>query len=160
WIAALRAAHTAADPALGAYILSSMAHQAAAHGRGAEAATLVETALLGARGQETPALLACLHSNQAYAKAILQDGSGCADAGPKGGPGAREDKPRGRPAAAVRGDPSRYRRLQRWGTAPPRPGRPSGRPARRGCPAVGRLDGPRPAALPDRLGRSASSTRA
>jgi hypothetical protein len=97
WIAALRAAHTAADPALGAYILSSMAHQAVAHGRGAEAVTLVETALLGARGQETPALLACLHSNQAYAKAILQDGSGCADAVAKAGYWAEQIKPEAEP---------------------------------------------------------------
>jgi hypothetical protein len=37
WIAALRAAHTADDPALGAYIVSWMAQQATEQGRGPEA---------------------------------------------------------------------------------------------------------------------------
>jgi len=80
WIAALRAAHTADDAALAAFILTSMAHQAAEQGRPAEAVTLIETALAGVRGRQTPALLALLHSDQAYAKAILQDGSGSVDA--------------------------------------------------------------------------------
>src|SRR5262249_21483769 len=64
-IAALRAAHTAGDPALGAYTLCSMAQQAVEQQQPAEAATLVETALTGTRGRATPALMARLHMEQA-----------------------------------------------------------------------------------------------
>jgi hypothetical protein len=80
WIAALRAAHTADAPALGAYILSWMANQAAARGRPTEAATFIETALTGAHDRLTPALGACLGIRQAYAQAILRDAAGCANA--------------------------------------------------------------------------------
>jgi hypothetical protein len=80
WIAALRAAHTADDPALGAFILNSMAYQAVEQQQPAEAATLVETALAGTRSRQTPALLARLHTSQANAKAMLQDEAGCARA--------------------------------------------------------------------------------
>jgi hypothetical protein len=57
-IAALRAAHTVNERQLGAHILGFMAYQAARQARPAEAATLIETALAGVRGRETPALLA------------------------------------------------------------------------------------------------------
>jgi hypothetical protein len=42
--------------------------------------TLAETALVGARGQETPRLQAELYVRQAYALAASQDASGCATA--------------------------------------------------------------------------------
>ncbi len=77
YIAALRAAHSADDRPLGAHILGCMAYQAARQWRPAEAVTLIETALAGARGRETPSLLAELHSRKAYALAILQDVSAC-----------------------------------------------------------------------------------
>jgi hypothetical protein len=81
WIAALRAAHTADDAALGAYILFSMAQQAVEEqDRPAEAVTFIETALAGTRGRQTPALMACLHRNQAKAQAVLQDATACARA--------------------------------------------------------------------------------
>ncbi|MGH3823158.1 MAG: helix-turn-helix domain-containing protein, partial [Pseudonocardiaceae bacterium] len=78
YIAALRAAHSADDRPLGAYVLASMASQAARHdGRPADAVTLIETALAGTRGQQTPAFLAQLHMRHAYAFAFLQDASAC-----------------------------------------------------------------------------------
>ncbi len=52
-IAALRAAHTVDDRPLGAHILGYMAKQAAHQGKAAEAVTLAETALAGARGLQT-----------------------------------------------------------------------------------------------------------
>ena len=76
-VAALHAAHSAADRPLGAHILGCMADQAAREERPAEAVTLIETALLGARGRETPRLLAELYIRQAYALAVLQDVSAC-----------------------------------------------------------------------------------
>ncbi|MGH3849152.1 MAG: hypothetical protein ACRDRT_05535, partial [Pseudonocardiaceae bacterium] len=76
-IASLRAAHTVDDRPLGAYTLGYLAYQATRQGRPAEAVTLIETALAGVRGRETPALLAELHSKQADALAILRDSSGC-----------------------------------------------------------------------------------
>ena len=77
-IAALRAAHSADDRPLGAYTLASMASQAARHGgRPADAVTLIETALAGTRGWQTPALLAQLHMRHAYAFAFLRDTSAC-----------------------------------------------------------------------------------
>lgn len=76
-IAGLRAAHTADDRPLGAYILGSMAKQAAHQGNTTEAATLAETALAGVRGHETPRLMAQLHLRRAYASATLQNESAC-----------------------------------------------------------------------------------
>ncbi|MGH3832851.1 MAG: helix-turn-helix domain-containing protein [Pseudonocardiaceae bacterium] len=81
YIAALRAAHSAGDRPLGAYILTCMASQAARHdGRPADAVTLIETALAGTRGRQTPALLAQLHMRHAYAFVSLRDTSACAAA--------------------------------------------------------------------------------
>jgi hypothetical protein len=77
YIASLRAAHTADDRPLGAYTLGYMAYQATRQGRPTEAVTLIETALAGVRGRETPALLAELYSKHADAFAILRDASGC-----------------------------------------------------------------------------------
>lgn len=54
-------AHSADDRPLGEHILSCMAQQAARQGRPAEAVTLIETALTGVRGRQTPRLLAELH---------------------------------------------------------------------------------------------------
>ena len=54
YVTALRAAHSGDDRPLGAHILSCMAEQAARQGRPAEAVTLIETALAGVRGQQTP----------------------------------------------------------------------------------------------------------
>ncbi|MGH3696547.1 MAG: helix-turn-helix transcriptional regulator [Pseudonocardiaceae bacterium] len=79
-IAALRAAHTAKDRSLGAHILGFMAYQATRQAQPAEAVTLIETALTGIRGRETPALLAELYGWQADAFATLRDDSGCAAA--------------------------------------------------------------------------------
>jgi DNA-binding XRE family transcriptional regulator len=79
-IAALRAAHSADDRPLGAHILASMANQAARYGRPADAVTLIETALAGTRGRQTPALLAQLHMRHAYAFARLGDSSACTKA--------------------------------------------------------------------------------
>jgi DNA-binding XRE family transcriptional regulator/tetratricopeptide (TPR) repeat protein len=80
YIAALRAAHSADDRPLGAHVLASMANQAARHGQPAEAVTLIETALAGTRGRQTPALLAQLHMRHAYAFARLRDSSACTTA--------------------------------------------------------------------------------
>ncbi|MGH4019254.1 MAG: helix-turn-helix domain-containing protein [Pseudonocardiaceae bacterium] len=77
YIAALRAAHSADDRPLGAHILGSMAYQAAREGQPAEAVTLIDTALAGARGRETASLLAQLYSKQAYALATMGDTSRC-----------------------------------------------------------------------------------
>ncbi|MGH3564441.1 MAG: hypothetical protein ACRDRH_00095 [Pseudonocardia sp.] len=79
-IAALRAAHSADDRALGAHILGWMAKQAAHQGRPAEAATFAESALVGVRGYGTPRLLAELHIRRAYASATLHDRSACDEA--------------------------------------------------------------------------------
>lgn len=76
-IASLRAAHTVNDRPLGAYTLGKMAWQATRQGRPAEAVTFIETALVGVRGQETPALLADLYTKQADAFATLRDSSRC-----------------------------------------------------------------------------------
>ncbi|MGH3802584.1 MAG: hypothetical protein ACRDTD_21160, partial [Pseudonocardiaceae bacterium] len=77
YVAALRAAHTADDRPLGAHVLSCMAEQAARQGQPAEAVTLIQTALSGTQGCQTPSLLANLYTGQAYAFATLGDGSGC-----------------------------------------------------------------------------------
>ncbi|MBV9163562.1 MAG: hypothetical protein JO309_00680 [Pseudonocardiales bacterium] len=57
-----------------------MAEQAAHQGQPAEAVTLIETALAGTRGRQTPSLLAELYNVQAYAFATLADASSCAAA--------------------------------------------------------------------------------
>jgi DNA-binding XRE family transcriptional regulator len=80
YVTALRAAHSGDDRPLGAHILSCMAEQAARQGRPAEAVTLIETALAGVRGQQTPCLLAELHIRQACALAALRDVSACTTA--------------------------------------------------------------------------------
>ncbi|MGH3900863.1 MAG: helix-turn-helix transcriptional regulator [Pseudonocardiaceae bacterium] len=77
YIAGLRAAHSADDRPLGAHILGSMAYQAAREGQPAEAVTLIDTAVVGARGRETASLLAQLYSKQAYALATMGDTSRC-----------------------------------------------------------------------------------
>ncbi|MCA1672971.1 MAG: hypothetical protein LC799_12500, partial [Actinobacteria bacterium] len=76
-IAALRAAHSADDRPLGAHILACMADQAARHGRPADAVTLIDTAVAGIRGWETPRLLAELYIRKAYALATLEDRLAC-----------------------------------------------------------------------------------
>ena len=76
-VAALHAAYSANDRPLGAHILGCMADQAARHGRAAEAVTLIETAVIGIRGWETPRLLAELYIRKAYALASMKDGSAC-----------------------------------------------------------------------------------
>jgi len=80
YIAGLRAAHTADDRRLGAHILGSMAYQAAHQGQPSEAVTLVETALAGSRGWQTPRLLAELHIRKALGCAVLNDASACSTA--------------------------------------------------------------------------------
>ncbi len=80
YVAGLRAAHSADDRPLGAHILGSMAYQAAREGHPAEAVTLIDTAVVGARGQETASMLANLYSKQSYAFATLGDASGCTTA--------------------------------------------------------------------------------
>ncbi|MGH3871994.1 MAG: helix-turn-helix domain-containing protein [Pseudonocardiaceae bacterium] len=80
YITALRAAHVADDRLLGAHILGSMAYQAGHQGRPAEAVTLIDTAVAGTRGQQTPTLLAALDIRKAYAFATLHDASACAAA--------------------------------------------------------------------------------
>ncbi len=76
YVAGLRAAHSADDRPLGAHILGSMAYQAAHEGQPQEAVTLVDTAVAGVRGRETPRLLTVLYNRQAYAFAALGDSSG------------------------------------------------------------------------------------
>ncbi len=76
-VAAVRAAHSADDRPLGAHVLGCMAEQAVHHGQPAEAVTLIDTAVVGIRGWETPRLLAELSMWKAYALATLQDGSAC-----------------------------------------------------------------------------------
>jgi DNA-binding XRE family transcriptional regulator len=77
YITALRAAHSADDRPLGAHILASLATQASHQGRPAEAVTLIETAMAGTRGRQTPALLAELHIRHVNALAILRDSPAC-----------------------------------------------------------------------------------
>lgn len=79
-VAALRAAHSADDRPLGAHILGSMSKQAAHQGRPAEAVTLAETALAGARGLASARLHAELYVRQAYALAGVHDASACTTA--------------------------------------------------------------------------------
>ncbi len=77
WVVGLRASHSADDRPLGAHILATMARQATSQGQPAEAVTFIETALTGTRGWATPALLAELYDQQAYAFATLGDTSAC-----------------------------------------------------------------------------------
>lgn len=77
YVTALRAAHSADDRPLGAHILSCMAEQAARQGQATEAVTLIDTALAGVRGRQTPRLLAELHIRQACALAVLNDVPAC-----------------------------------------------------------------------------------
>lgn len=79
-IAALHAARSADDWVLGAHILGCMADQAARRGSATEAVTLIESAMAGIRGRETPRLLAELYIRKAYALASLQDKSACTTA--------------------------------------------------------------------------------
>jgi hypothetical protein len=51
--------------------------QAACEGHSSEACTLIDTAVAGVRGKETPRLLTALYCRQAYALATLRDSSGC-----------------------------------------------------------------------------------
>ncbi|MGH3829563.1 MAG: helix-turn-helix domain-containing protein [Pseudonocardiaceae bacterium] len=80
YLAALRATHSADDRPLGAHVLCCMAEHAARQGAAREAVTLIETALAGTRGRQSPSLLAELHNQQAYAFATLGDTSGCTSA--------------------------------------------------------------------------------
>ncbi|MGQ0777576.1 MAG: hypothetical protein ACT4NY_24730 [Pseudonocardiales bacterium] len=77
YIAGLRAAHAADDRLLGAHILGSMACQAAHQGRPGEAVTIIDTAVAGTRGRQTPRLLAELHIRKAHGFAVLNDASAC-----------------------------------------------------------------------------------
>jgi hypothetical protein len=77
YIAGLRATHAADDRRLGAHILGSMANQAARQGHPAEAVTLIESAVAGTRGQQTPRLLTELYIRKAYAFAALKDTTAC-----------------------------------------------------------------------------------
>jgi len=77
YIAGLRAAHTADDRLLGAHILGSMAYQAAHQGQPGEAVTIIDTAVAGTRGQQTPRLLAELYIRKAHGFAVLNDTSAC-----------------------------------------------------------------------------------
>lgn len=70
-VTALRAAHAADDRLLGANILGEMAYMSAHSGRPAEAVTLIDTALAGSRGQQTPRLLAQLSIQRAHACAAV-----------------------------------------------------------------------------------------
>jgi hypothetical protein len=79
-VAALHAAHSADDRVLGAHILGCMADQAARRGRAPEAVTLIESAMAGIRGRETPRLLAELYIRKAYALATVRDRSACTTA--------------------------------------------------------------------------------
>src|SRR5262249_16932804 len=63
----------------------------------AEAATLVETALAGTRGRQTPALMARLHTSQANAQAMLRDDAGCARAAARADSWAEQIKPEEEP---------------------------------------------------------------
>jgi DNA-binding XRE family transcriptional regulator/tetratricopeptide (TPR) repeat protein len=77
YLTALRAAHSADDRPLGAHILRLLANQATRQGRPADAVTLIETAIAGTRGRQSPALLAELHIEHANAVATLRDSSAC-----------------------------------------------------------------------------------
>ncbi|MGH4008018.1 MAG: helix-turn-helix domain-containing protein [Pseudonocardiaceae bacterium] len=96
-VAALHAAHSADDRPLGAHILGGMADQAARHGRAAEAVALIETAVFGIRGWETPRLVAELYIRKAYALATMKDGLACVAAVAKARTQVEQFQPDGDP---------------------------------------------------------------
>jgi hypothetical protein len=70
WIAALHAAHTAGDGALGANILGFMAEQAWSRGRLSDATRIADTAVVGYKGR-SPRVSAILHMRAARAHAMV-----------------------------------------------------------------------------------------
>jgi len=54
-----------------------MAYQAAHQGQPGEAVTIIDTAVAGTRGQQTPRLLAELYIRKAHGFAVLNDASAC-----------------------------------------------------------------------------------
>jgi tetratricopeptide (TPR) repeat protein len=78
---ALRAAHAAGDPALGAHVLSFWAAAAYNTGRPADAEAMTAAALAATRSQATPRVQAMLHSRRARARAHLRDTACWADLG-------------------------------------------------------------------------------
>lgn len=77
---ALRAAHTAEDHPLGAYILSCMAYQSIWAGRGEHALRLLQTACKGMEGRTDCTVRALLLSRMARAYAQLGNARECARA--------------------------------------------------------------------------------
>lgn len=75
WLAALRAAHSSGDRALGANVLGFMSDQAALSERPRDAVLLAESALSQER-HLTPAVAAMLHSRFAFAAACTGDDRG------------------------------------------------------------------------------------
>jgi hypothetical protein len=76
WVAALHAAHTAGDTAMGANILGFMSDPAWNLGRSSDAVKLAETALCGVSGSG-PRVRAILHMRAALAYAANGDSSDC-----------------------------------------------------------------------------------
>jgi hypothetical protein len=70
---ALRAAHAASDPALGAHILAFWSIAAHNCDRPADAEAMTAAALAAVRGRTTPRVEAMLHSRRARARAHLRD---------------------------------------------------------------------------------------
>jgi hypothetical protein len=70
---ALRAAHAASDPGLGAHILAFWSIAAGNSGRPADAEAMTAAALAAVRGRATPRVEAMLHSRRARARAHLGD---------------------------------------------------------------------------------------
>jgi hypothetical protein len=70
---ALRAAHAASDPALGAHILAFWSIAAHNCDRPADAEAMTSAALAAVRGRTTPRVEAMLHSRRARARAHLRD---------------------------------------------------------------------------------------
>jgi hypothetical protein len=70
---ALRAAHAASDPALGAHVLAFWSIAAHNCDRAADAEAMTAAALAAARGRTTPRVEAMLHSRRARARAHLRD---------------------------------------------------------------------------------------
>ena len=76
WIAALHAAHTAGDTALGANVLGFMSEPAWSLGRPDDAAKLTATALAGYKGK-SPHVSAILHMRAALPLAVRGDATDC-----------------------------------------------------------------------------------
>ncbi len=76
WIAALHAAHTAGDTALGANVLGFMSEPAWNLGRPGDAAKLTATALAGYKGK-SPRVSAILHMRAALPLAVRGDAAEC-----------------------------------------------------------------------------------